>query len=259
MSFECLHPGEAPVNGGTGGVAGRLPGNVGGMRALLACLVLAACGGGGGSAGPDVKIGPTPEAVTRAVLSGPLCEGTACKCRKVDAPEDGGAGVPEAADVKRYEFHVGPAENGLWVSVDDMVLYKNDEHAEDCFYLDLRPGDHKVVLRASRGGGFSAALDIHEYGVTTKSWYDTFTFSCGSPGTCSYDALDEWKASLDKYKRSLHDPCGSTKVKGIQWDAGRAPDQMHPQDLELHFTLDIYEFAPDLPHGHADCADRFAE
>lgn len=228
------------------------------MRVLLLALVLTACSGGG-STGPDVKIGPMPDPVTKAVLSGPLCAGDACTCRKLNAPGDGGAGVPDLEGTKRFEFHVGPAENGLWVSVDDMILYKNDQHAEDCFYIDLRPGEHKLSLKASRGGGFSAALDIHEYGAATQSWYDTFKFSCGSPGTCSYDALDEWKASLDRYKRSLHDPCGSTKVTGITWDAGRAPDQMHPQDLELHLTLDIYEFAPDLPHGHADCAERFAE
>jgi hypothetical protein len=231
------------------------------MRALLGCVAFLAwtgCGGGGSSA-PDVQLTPTPEPVTRAVLSGPLCQTDACTCRKLDGPGDGGAGAPETDDAKRFEFHVGPAENGLWVSVDDMVLYKNDQHAEDCFYLDLRPGEHKVELRASRGGGFSAALDIHEYGAATQSWYDTFTFNCGAPGTCSYDALDEWKASLDRYKRSLHDPCGSTKVKAITWDAGRAPDQLHPQDLLLRFTLDVYEFAPDQPHGHADCADRYAE
>ena len=229
------------------------------MRAILALVFLAACSGGGGSAAPMVNIGPTPEPVTKAVLSGPLCEADKCTCRKLDAPGDGGAGAPEGEGAKRFEFHVGPAENGLWVKVDDMVLYKNDQHAEDCFYIDLSPGEHAVVLQASRGGGFSAALEIFEYGAATQSWYDTFKFSCGSPGTCSYDALDEWKASLEKYKRGLHDPCGSTKVKGIIWDAGRAPDQSHPQDLALQLTLDIYEFAPDKPHGHADCAERFAE
>jgi hypothetical protein len=231
------------------------------MRQLCVLLLLAACGGGGsGSAsGPkQVQIGPTPEPVTRATLSGPLCDGDHCTCRKVDAPADGGAGVPNEGE-KRFEFHVGPAENALWVSVDDNVLYKSDEHAEDCFYLDLRPGDHKVTLRANRGGGFSAAFQIQEYGTTSQSWYDTFSFNCGAPGTCSYDALDEWKADQEQYTRGLRDACGSVRIKDLVWDAGRAPDQMHPQDLQLELVLDVYEFAPDKPHGDPACADRITK
>lgn len=233
------------------------------MRRLAILLFVASCGGGEGAGGgtttPKVEIGPTPEPVTRAVLAGPLCTTEACTCRKVDAPADGGAGVPEDETVKRFEFHVGPAENALWVSVDDMVLYKSDQHAEDCFYVDLTSGQHEVKLRASRGGGFSAQLDIHEYGVVSQSWYDTFTFNCGSPGACSYDRLDDWKAEIARFTRGLHDPCGSTKIKGLVWDAGKAPDQQHPQDLEMRFTLDVYKFAPDKPHGHPECADRIAE
>jgi hypothetical protein len=224
------------------------------MRVLLLAMpLLAACGG---SSAPGVQLTPPPEPVTRATLSGPLCSTDRCRCRAVDAPADGGAGVPEQEGLKRFELHVGPAPNPLWVTIGDMVLYKSDERAEDCFYVDLPAGRHPVTLRASRPHGFSAQLDIHEYGATSQSWYDTFSFSCGAPGTCSYDALDAWKASKLKYTRGLHDPCGSTKVRGIAWNAGRAPDQLHPEDLQLELTLEVYPFVPERPRGHAECRDN---
>lgn len=225
------------------------------MRLLLPILLVAACAGA--DKPPAVEAGPDPEPVTRATLAGPLCEGDRCQCRQIGAG-DGGAGAPEGGDTKRFEFHLGPSTNALWATVDDMVLYKSDERAEECFYVDLAPGQHKVTLRANRGGGFAAQLDIHEYGPLTQSWYDTFTFVCG-PGACSYDDLDAWKESLARYRRGLHDPCGSTKVKGITWDAGRAPDQQHPQSLVLELTLDVYKFAPGAPHGDPSCKDRIAE
>jgi hypothetical protein len=229
------------------------------MRRLLAMPLIAACGGGGKGPTTPVKIDPLPDPVTQAVLAGPLCEGDRCSCRDPAAPADGGAGVPTGEADKRFELHLGPAANAIWVTIDGMVLYKSDERAEDCFYVDLKPGRHRVVLQAARGGGVSAKLAISEYAPGVESWYDTFNFNCGSPGTCSYDALDAWKAELAPYTRGLHDPCGSTKIKGIAWDAGRAPDQQHPQDLQLELTLDVYKFAPEYPHDHAACRDRIAE
>jgi hypothetical protein len=228
-------------------------------------LVLAACGGGGSALAPGhtqekVEMIAVPQPVTRAVLSGGLCTtGDSCTCRKLDAPEDAGVGYPEAAGTKRFEVHVGPSDHALWVLLDDMVLYKSDEHSEDCFYVDLQTGQHRMILRASNDGGLSAAFDVHELGTQTKSWYDTFKFNCGSPGTCSTDELDEFKASLEQYKRNLMDPCGSTKVKQIAWDAGRSPDQLHPRDLQVELTLQVYEFDPDKPHGDPECRDRIAE
>ena len=207
----------------------------------------------GGSQKQQVEIDPTPAPMTRATLSGPLCEADVCKCRDENEPADGGAGEPEGEGVKRFEVKVGPAANPLWVSIDGMVLYKSEQRALDCFYVDLKPGQHKVALRGSRDGGLSAAFSVSEYAVSTKSWYDTFHISCGSPGMCAHEELDEEKARFASYPKGVHDRCGSVKVKNIAWDTGRAPDNVHPSDLQLELTLDIYNFAPKLPHGSEQC------
>lgn len=224
----------------------------------LALLTAAACGGA--AAGTQVVIDPAPEPLTIGVLSGPLCTDQACQCRDASAPGDGGAGVPDDPARKRFELRVGPSEHELWVKLDDMVLYKSGERATDCFYVDLLPGDHAVTLRAKNTGGVSAQLDISEYGAATQSWYRTYHFDCGAGGgVCDHDDLDAYKASLAQYPRGLQDPCGSTKAKGISWDTGRAPDFTHPEDLQVELTLQVYEFAPEHPHGDAACADRYAE
>src|SRR5439155_17100535 len=108
------------------------------------------------------------------------------------------------------------------------VLYKTPEHAEECFYVDLPTGNQIVELRASNPDGVSAGLQVHELGTKTKSWYDTFAFECGVPGVCSFDELDSLKSHYADAKRNVFDRCGTTKVKGITWDHGKAPDQLHP-------------------------------
>lgn len=216
-------------------------------------LALAACSGS--THANYVTIKPPPAAATVATLAGPLCtNGQTCTCRS----NPGDAGAPEG-DRKRFEVRIGPAEHELWVTIDDMVLYKGNARAEDCFYLDLGPGDHAVGLRAHQPGGLSAAVQISEYAPAHDSWYETYRFSCGAPGVCSHDEMDEYKASLPQYKRGIHDPCGSVKVKNISWDTGVAPDEQHPEDLALGLTLQIYPFAPKHPHGDPVCKDRFDE
>lgn len=224
----------------------------------LACLpvvVIAACQGTPKGV-TTVALSPPPEPVTRATLAGPLCEDGVCQCRDPRAPADGGAGEPEG-ETKRFEIKVGPAEHELWVTLDDMVLFKSTARAVDCFYVDLGPGEHPMGLRAHHGGGLSARVEISEYAAATKSWYETFQFSCGAPGVCAHDELDEYKAGLGKYKRGIHDPCGSVKITKIGWDSGVAPDQLHPDDLQVAWHLDIYDFAPKQPHGHPSCAEKF--
>ncbi len=221
------------------------------MVSVALISVVGSCGGGR----QQIAIGPPPAPETVGTLAGPLCQGNQCKCR--EGAEDGGAGLPDAGH-KRFEVKLGPSPHDLWLSFPGTVLYKSKERPEACFYIDLAPGDHTAELRASQPEGVSVALAVRELGAATKSWYDTFQFMCGSPGVCSFDELDANKAAHANVKRGLHDPCGSVKVKNVLWDHGKAPDQMHPSELVVRFTLDIYKFAPSQPHG-ADCEKQASE
>ena len=207
-----------------------------------------ACGG----TAHQISIDPPPPKVTHAVLAGALCDDNRCTCRGETA--DGGVGVPETKDRKRYEIRLG-SPHDLWVTINKTtVLYKNPERAEACFYVDLPTGAQEVELRASNPDGVSAALQIHELGTRTKSWYDTFSFSCGVPGVCSFEELEANKAQYTGSKHhQLFDRCGTTKVKGISWDHGKAPDQLHPSELVVRLTLDIYKAAAWKPHGDETC------
>jgi hypothetical protein len=211
-------------------------------------LAVAACGG----TAHQLTIGPPPPRDTHAVLAGGLCADNQCACRSGNG--DGGVGVPDTASKKRFELRLGPSPYELWVSINkSTVLYKSPERPEACFYVDLPTGAQHVELRASNPEGVSAVLEIRELGTQTRSWYDTFRFSCGAPGPCSFEELEENKAAYAQAKRSLFDPCGTTKVKGITWDHGKAPDQQHPSELVVRLTLDIYKFAAWKASGDPTC------
>jgi hypothetical protein len=202
---------------------------------------LGSCSGGG----HQIAIDPPPPPQTTGTLAGPLCEYDHCACRT--GTED--AGLPEG-NRKRFEVRLSSAQQ-LWLKLPNQVLYKNAEKPDACFYVDLAPGQHPVELRASDKNGVSAEVQIHELGTTTKSWYDTFRFECGNPGVCSFEELDALKATYAAVKRGLHDPCGSTRIKDLAWDHGKAPDGTHPSELVVQATLDIYKFAPSKAHGEA--------
>ena len=219
------------------------------MLSLSALLAMVMACSGANKAVNDFK--PLPERFTRATLVGPLCDGQMCTClRPGDNP-----GMPASDQVKRYQFKVGPAQNELWVMVDDMVLYKTVERATECFMLDLSHGDHRVTVRAQGENGFSAALEIREVGQ--KGLYDTFDFTCGSPDACSFDHLAAFKKSLARYRRGIHDPCGATKIRALEWLTGASLDRIHPGDLQLDFIMKVYDFAPKHESGHPECKDRY--
>jgi hypothetical protein len=218
-----------------------------GLTAVCAAAAGLACAGPGRT---QVAIGPPPPRETHAVLAGALCQDNLCRCRR-DEPGDGGVGVPDTGR-KRYEIRLTSPQE-LWVTVNrQTVLYKSPERAEDCFYVDLSSGTQDVELRASNPDGVSVALQIHELGTRTRSWYDTFAFRCGVPGVCAFEELEAQKAELAG-KHNLFDRCGTTKIKGLSWDHGKAPDQLHPSELVVRLTLDIYKFAAWKRHGDDTC------
>jgi len=220
------------------------------MRAVLPCLLLAASCSGGAT---QIAIGKPPPPRTTGALSGNLCTAEGCSCRDLGASGDGGVGTPEPGK-KRYEIRFGPSAQALWATLGpDTVLYKSAEKADACFYVDLSPGVHPMELRASAPEGVSAAWSIHEYSPATQSWYDTFTFNCGSPGVCSFSDLDEQKPHYAAFPKGLHDACGTTKVKQLTWDTGKAPDQQHPSELVVRLGLDVYKLVASQPHGSEGC------
>lgn len=205
--------------------------------------MLAGCSG----SGSQIKIGPVPERATAATLAGPACTATECTCAKTFDE----AGAPEG-NRKRFEIKLTSAQE-LWVTLPGTKLYKTPERAEACFYVDLAPGEHAVALRASNADGVSAQLEISELGAKAKTKYQTFKFSCGHPGVCAFDDLDTAKVSYKEFHKGLHDTCGSTKIKGINWDHGKAPDGQHPSELLVRLTLDVYTFMPEKPSGDPTC------
>lgn len=224
-----------------------------GVAASIAVALTLGCGGGGaGSSGSPLP--EIPGRYTKATLAGPLCSGNDCRCKKNPAE----AGVPEGLGIKRFEIVLGPVDNELWASVGDMVLYKSKERATECFYVDLAaPGEHPVTVRGTGEAGFGVRLQVHELGSGSGAEYATFDFQCGAPGACRADQLDEYRGSLDRYERGLHDPCGSTKIKKLSWKTGRLPDGQVPADLHVSLVLDTYAFAPEHPSGHESCRDKY--
>lgn len=218
------------------------------MRSFVMAWVLGlvACSG----SAKQIEIGPVPSPQTTGTLSGPLCRDQRCTCADTEAA----AGVPDGAR-KRFEVRLKSAQ-ALWLSMPgDTQLYKDGETAESCFYVDLAPGEHAIQLRASNKDGVSAEVIVRELGATTQSFYDTFRFECGNPGACSFAELEALKGHYAQFKRNLHDPCGSTKIKGVIWDHGTAPDGFHPSELVVRATLDVYKFAPWKPHGDTTCGE----
>lgn len=205
-------------------------------------------GGLGCSGGASqIEIGAPPAKQTLGVFAGPLCDGESCTC--ATSPAD--VGVPTQEGYKRFEIRLSSPWQ-LWIKVRDNIMYKDAERAEACFYVDLPTGDTPIEMRASEPNGVSAAWSVKELGALTMSWYDSFTFNCGQPGVCSFEEL---RAKKTEMKDPKHDRCGSVRIKGLTWDTGRSPDQLHPAELLVRATLDVYKFVPDRPAGE-DCSKK---
>ncbi len=172
-------------------------------------------------------------------------------CRDVDQPATE-ADKPKPP-FKRYEIRVGPLQNDLWVMVDDMTLYKTKERATECFYVDLLPGKHPVRIHGKAKDGLGVQVHVSELSAGGPWWYDTFTYNCGGSSWCALEDVKEEKARIAAVPRQLHAPCGSTKIKSLNWATGRMPDALHPAEIVIDFTLQVYEFATEHEPGSKQC------
>jgi hypothetical protein len=231
--------------------------------APLLIMAVAACG----PTEKRLEFPATPEQRTLATLAGHRCTSADfCQCRNLANPEDATEKAPPPAGTKRFEFRVSSSDGRAWVTIDGKdQLFKNVERIEDCFYLDLPVdekaiGEHTVRMRAKSdnagAGGVGAALKVFEYGQQTNAWYEIFQVTCGAPGACDKDSLVEWKERAEADRRSIWDPCSSTKVKGVAWETGRMPDALHPEELTISFSMKIYPHSPRFQPRDETCPVR---
>jgi hypothetical protein len=225
---------------------------MGTTRHLLATVfpLLAGCGGSGTLANRPLPPLPAPQ--TTAALVGPRCqEPGRCECRSQDG-ESADEATP-AGPYKRFEFRLGPVQHDLWATVDGAVLYKSRQRATDCFYLDLRPGNHDVRVHSKEESGASIAVAIAELSKGGPWWYPSFTFECNGGGLCDLEGLDREKRRIAEVPRGVHEPCGSVRVRNVSWQTGTMPDALHPGEIVLEFTLQVYKFATEHEPGSPEC------
>jgi hypothetical protein len=229
------------------------------MRAAILIVIgsLAACG----SSEKRLEFPATPEEKTLATLAGHRCTtGDYCACRRAADAEDNTEKAPPPEGHKRFELRIASSDGRAWVVIDGKdQLFKSTERIEDCFYLDLPNGDHTISMRAkadSEQGGVGAGLKVLEYGPQTNAWYEIFQMTCGAPGACDKDSLVEWKQRAEADRRTIWDPCSSTKVKGIAWETGRMPDALHPEELTVSFSMKLYDHSPRFQPRDETCPVR---
>ena len=192
-------------------------------------------------------------------VRGARCQGGACTCRDVD---DWGRGVREqerdiADGTKRFEIRTGRGQDPVVIAIEGQGALRKplDTVAAACGYVDLAPGKYRVRLHASAANpdaGMVPSIFIREYGARTQDWYDTFEFRCGGGEACSIGHMEEWLGNAQKVPRGLHDPCGSTRVGGLRWNADRTVG-VKLGELTVELTLDVYKFPPRFPHGAKKC------
>jgi len=199
---------------------------------------------------------------TSAALVGARCAPTGCTCRDLDKVADQKESVPPADGKKRYEVRVGPTTQPTWVRIAGVgtLYHGSNVGGELCFYVDL-PAEGKVAVSyrgqaETKGEGVHARVALREYSAKGPWWYDSFEFVCGGDRPCSAAGLRDWRENASGLSGNLKDPCGSTKIRDIRFDVDRAGDEVNAGQVDLHFTLDIYPFAPRFAPGAEECKNN---
>ena len=101
--------------------------------------------------------------------------------------------------------------------------------------------------------GMVPSFFINEYSPDLQSWYDTFQFRCGGGDLpCMLGHMQEWLKKAHAVARGIFDPCGSTRVEGLRWEAGRSSGAKLG-DVTVDLVLHVYKFQPRFRHGAPRC------
>ena len=143
-------------------------------------------------------------------------QGNECKCRDVNAAGDGGAGVPDG----RPQAVRDPADVARRSCGSTIARPRRSTRAPSAprraSTSTCRPASTPVELRASNPNGVSAAVDdprarhARPRAGTTRS---RSTAAC--PACARSRSSTRQKAEYAASSAASHDPCGSTKVKGL--------------------------------------------
>lgn len=234
------------------------------LLSAIAPFLLSACASGTGSRGGEsAELAPlTADTGRPLVTAGARCSSGVCTCRGVDdqgQPLDPHANEGAIAPgEKRFELRTGRGFDPIAITVEGRgTLHKSTTSVEPtCGYIDLAPGRYHVQVRMQAqnpDAGMVPSFFLSEYSYDQQSWYDTFQFRCGGGDmVCMLGHMQEWLGKVHQTPRGIFDKCGSTRIFGVRWDAGRSVGAKLA-DVTVDLVLDVYKFAPRFRHGAPTC------
>ena len=81
----------------------------------------------------------------------------------------------------------------------------------------------------------------------------------GPQGKCDRQAADAWGAAARQRKRGRLDPCGSTVLTKLNWDASGGQSQRDGglfRDFAVRFTWEVKKFATQFAPGETECVPK---
>jgi hypothetical protein len=154
------------------------------VRLHLACILVAACGGGAA---------PAPQ--------NPLHMMGGC-----DTAPAGKRSLAASIDVER---------GAGTIDVDGTKQ-------AGCALYELTPGVHHVTVSANGAGGFGVRAKLQVVDPPTS--YDLFDLQCGRPGSCDTQTLRAWETAVVADRTRMTDPCSAAKLTGIRWSTEQLDD-----------------------------------
>jgi hypothetical protein len=199
---------------------------------------------------------------TNVPLAGARCKGRkSCACR---AAADEAESEPPAAGMKRLEIRLA-ADGGAAAVEGGLGHFEAVGPQDSCFYVDVpagRTADVAFKAQADRPtAGVAPRFQLFEYGPKGPYWYAIIDVECKGPqGRCDRQGAEDWAArNLKDRKRGRLDPCGSTVVTKLAWDAtGGEPDREGGlyKDLTVRFALEVKKFATQFAPGSTECVPK---